>query len=288
MSLKNFIFSRDFLKHFGLAIAIFVGILFVLLLWLNIYTRHGQTREVPYFIGSTLEEAEDLAQRHKFRLVVSDSVYTNLVPAGAIAEQNPVPGHMVKKHRKITITLNAFNPEMAVVPNLVGMSLRQAHSILTTAGFETGTRTFVPDISVDFVLKQMHNGVEIFAGDTLQMGAVIDLVLGNGLSSRRTNIPNLIGLNLNEAITAVISSRLNVGTYVYDNTVVNGIDSLVAFIYKQNPEYNEEATLQIGTGIYFWLTIDSLKLPVDTSLIIVTDTIPGFDPDFNTLPMSQL
>jgi beta-lactam-binding protein with PASTA domain len=288
MGLKNFILSREFFKHFGLAIAIFVGILIVLLLWLNIYTRHGQSREVAYFIGSTLEEAKDLASGHKFRFVVSDSVYTNLVPAGTIAEQNPAAGHSVKKGRKITVTINAFNPEMAIVPRLVGMSLRQAHTILTTAGFETGTRTFVPDISVDFVLRQMHNGVEIVPGDTLQKGAVIDLVLGNGLSSRRTNIPNLIGLSLPEAMTAVISSRLNVGTYIYDSTVINATDSLVAFIYKQNPEYNSDATLQIGTGIYFWLTIDSLKLPVDTTNLILPDTIPGYQNDSNLLPLSQL
>ncbi len=288
MSLKNFILSRVFFKHFGLAMAIFVSVLMILLLWLNIYTRHGQSRTVPDFVGMTIEEAEEMSARNRFRFVVTDSVYTNLVMGGAIAEQNPAAGHSVKKRRKIVVVINAFNPEMAIVPSLVGMSLRQAHAILTTAGFETGARSFVPDISVDFVLKQMHNGREIMPGDTLQKGATIDLVLGNGLSSRRTYIPNLIGLNLDQAMNVIISSSLNLGTYVCDNTILTALDTLSAFVYKQNPEYNEDATLQIGTGIYFWLTIDSLKLPVDSTLLIVTDTIPDLNQENNQLISSQL
>lgn len=288
MSLKNFIFSKVFFKHLGLAASIFVGILLILMLWMNIYTRHGQERVVGSFIGLTVEEAQERSARNKFKFVVTDSVYTNLVPAGAIAEQNPEPGHKVKKKRTINVSLNAFNPEMAVVPNLVGMSLRQAHAMLTTAGFETGNRSFVPDISIDFVLKQMHNGNEVAAGDTLQKGAVIDLVLGNGLSSRRTLIPNLIGMHLEEALSSIVAASLNLGTYVYDSTILTEIDSLTAFVYKQNPEYLEEATLQIGSGIYVWLTVDSLKLPLDSAMLMLNDTINGIKPDSTLFRMSQL
>ncbi|MDX9930252.1 MAG: hypothetical protein RBS37_10420, partial [Bacteroidales bacterium] len=46
-----------------------------------------------------------------------------------------------------------------------------------------------------------------------------------------------------------------------------------AFVFKQNPEYAEEATLQLGSTIYLWLTVDSLKLPVDSTLIMHNDTI---------------
>jgi len=62
MSLKNFIFSKVFFKHLGLATAIFVGILLILMLWMNIYTRHGQERAVGSFIGMTVEEAQKLGE----------------------------------------------------------------------------------------------------------------------------------------------------------------------------------------------------------------------------------
>jgi eukaryotic-like serine/threonine-protein kinase len=275
MSLKNFILSREFLRHFGLAIAIFVAILLILLIWLNIYTRHGQAREVPLLVGKDMDQAAEIARNHKLRLFVTDSVYTGMVPKGCIAEQTPPAGHKVKKNRRINITINAFNPEMAVVPNLVGLSLRQALSTVATAGFETGRLIHTPDISVDFVLKQMHNGLEIAPGDTIQKGSQIDLVLGSGLSSRRTPVPNLIGKTLDAAREQILISSLNLGTFVYDSTILTAIDTLSAFVYKQNPEYNEEGTLQLGSTVYLWLSIDSLKLPVDSTLLMITDTIPG-------------
>ncbi|MBE0675213.1 MAG: PASTA domain-containing protein [Bacteroidales bacterium] len=282
MSLKHFILSKQFLRHLGLAIAIFTAILLITLIWVNIYTRHGQSREVPVFIGRTLEEAKDIASKNKFRFVVTDSVYTSLVPRGTIAEQNPVAGHRVKKNRRINITINAFNPEMAAVPNLLGLSLRQALATITTAGFETGKLTYTPDISVDVVLRQLHNGVELMPGDTIQKGAVIDLLMGNGLSSRRTLVPNLIGMSLDQARNQILSSSLNLGTFVYDSTIMTGLDTLAAFVYKQNPEFVEDARAQIGSTVYIWLSVDSLKLPVDSTMIIINDSIGGIPGIFMT------
>lgn len=279
MVLKDFLLSRLFMKHLGIAMAIFVALLLVILMWLNIYTRHGQAKTVPDFIGRTLKEAKETAPQYRFRFVVIDSVYTSLVPKGTIAEQNPLPGQKVKKHRRINISINAFNPEMIVVPNLVGLSLRQALATITTAGFETGKLNYTPDITVDYVLKQLHNGIEIIPGDTIAKGAVIDLVLGSGLSSRRTPIPNLIGMTVARARERILSSSLNPGTFVYDNSILTEIDSLNSFVFKQNPEYVEDATLQLGSTVYLWLTIDSLKLPVDSTLIILNDSVKIDDPD---------
>ncbi len=50
MSLKNFILSKTFLKNLGIAAVIVVGIvIMILLIWMNFYTRHGQSRAVPRF-----------------------------------------------------------------------------------------------------------------------------------------------------------------------------------------------------------------------------------------------
>jgi len=65
MSLKKFIFSKLFLKLIALAIIIAIAALLLLLLWLNFYTRHGQARSVPDFMGLTMEETEALAKKSK-------------------------------------------------------------------------------------------------------------------------------------------------------------------------------------------------------------------------------
>ncbi len=273
MSLKKFIFSKTFFRHLGLAIAIFTSFMLLLMLWLYIYTRHGQERVIPDFTGMTLEEAETASSRERFRLFVTDSVYSSFVPRGTIAEQNPPPGYKAKRDRRINITLNAMNPELATAPELKGTSLRQALAIITTAGFEAGELSYVPDLSVDVVLKKKSGGKEIAAGDTLVRGATIDMVLGSGLSMRRTSIPDLTGKNIEEARNRLLESSLNLGAFVYDTTVVNAADSADAFVYRQNPVYRDDATMRLGERIYLWLSLDSMKLPIDSALLELPDSL---------------
>src|SRR5512137_1656977 len=92
MSIKNFIFSKTFLKNLGLAAVIVVGLIMALLIWLNFYTRHGQSRPVPQFVGLTMDQTIRQAKKSKVRFQIIDSVYTSEVPRGCIAEQNPKAG----------------------------------------------------------------------------------------------------------------------------------------------------------------------------------------------------
>jgi beta-lactam-binding protein with PASTA domain len=97
-------------------------------------------------------------------------------------------------------------------------------------------------------------------GDSIQIGSVIDLILGKGLSNQRTNVPDLIGMRLDPARNKIQISSLNLGTFIYDNTIKSKTDSLNAIVYKQNPDYSNDASLQMGSSIYLWLTVDSAKL----------------------------
>lgn len=273
MSLKNFIFSKLFLKQIGLAILIVFGMMMILLIGLNIYTRHGQAVPVPDFIGLDMEATRELARKSKMRYHVFDSVYTTHVMRGCVAEQNPRPGLKVKKWRNIALTINAFRPEMVAVPDLVDLPLRQAISLIESSGLVMGQLRYRPDLSINVVLSQLHNGKEVAANDSIQKGSIIDLVLGKGLSNQRTPVPNLIGMTLQPATDRILSASLNLGTFIFDNTIRTGEDSLNAFVYKQNPEYRVDATLQLGSSVYLWMTTDSLKLPSDSTLSI-TDTSP--------------
>lgn len=273
MSLKNFLLSKLFLKQLLLAILVIALIIILLLIWLNFYTRHGQARPVPDFIGLSMEQAGQLARKNRLKYTVIDSVYTGIVPRGAIAEQNPKPGFRVKKGRNINLTLNAFNPEMTAMPNLIDLPKRQALALIESAGLDIGELRYIPDLSIDVVLKQIHNGREITEGDSLQKGSVIDLVLGKGLSNQRTPVPNLIGMNLDPARNRILGASLNLRTYIYDNSITSASDSIKAFVYRQTPEFRNELTLQLGSDIYLWLTIDSAKLPVENDYFS-TDTIP--------------
>jgi beta-lactam-binding protein with PASTA domain len=282
MSVKEFLKSRVFWRQVGLALVIGVAIIILLIIWLNIYTHHGQSRPTPEVRGLSIKEAMVVAEKNKMRFQVIDSVYTTFVPRGCVAEQMPLPGHPVKRGRMIKAIINAFNPEMVAVPDLVGLPRRQALSLIETAGLQVGQLNYVPDLTVDFVLKQTIHGREIAPGDSVQKGMVIDLILGRGLSSQRTAIPDLTGCTLEQARSEILGSSLNLGAYVFDNTVVTGKDSVNAFVYKQNPEYHEDATVQLGSAVYIWLTTDFIRLPADT---MATDTDMHDDnPDTELVP----
>jgi beta-lactam-binding protein with PASTA domain len=272
MSLKNFILSKLFLKNLGFAVVIVVAGLMILLIWMNFYTRHGQARPVPNFIGLTKEQTASLAKKSRLHYQVIDSIYTTIVPRGCIAEQNPKPGFKVKKWRTVVLTINAFHPEMVAMPNLVNLPKRQAFLLIESSGLQIGELKYRPDLSIDVVIDQQYNGRNIREKDSLQKGSVIDLILGKGLSNQRTSVPDLLRMRLDPAKNKILSSSLNLGTFVYDKTIVTSTDSLRAFVYKQNPEFKIDATLQLGSNIYLWLTVDSAKLRIDTTKII-SDTI---------------
>jgi beta-lactam-binding protein with PASTA domain len=274
MSLKDFIFSRLFAKHLGIAIASIVGGVIILLIWLNFYTRHGQARPIPDFVGLSIAETQALAKKHKLNFQIIDSVYTDLVPRGRIVEQNPKAGFKVKKWRNIVLIMNAFNLEMVAMPNLIDLPKRQALLMIENYGLEIGMLHYKPDLSIDVVLEQQINGSNINAGELILKGTVVDLVLGIGLSDQRTMVPYLIGFNLEEARNRILGASLNLGSYIFDNTVANQQDSINAFVYRQNPSYDDVSGLQLGSAIYLWFTTDSANLP---PMHMMPDTIPALE-----------
>lgn len=260
MNLLKFLISKLFLKNLLYAIGGLIVLFFISFIILRLYTHHGQSIPVPNFTGLTIEEVELKAKKNNFRIEVIDSVFNNILPKGTVVEQNPKPGFHVKTNRRIFITLNAFNPEKIKMPNIVGVSLRQADGMLRNAGLEIGKLIFVPDIAVNNVLKQRFNGNEILEGELIDKGSKIDLILGKGLSNERTQVPNLILLKLPAARNLLLRSALNVGATIYDNSVINLQDTLEAKIWRQNPAFIENELINLGSTIDIWLSIDSLKL----------------------------
>lgn len=275
MEFLRFLISKVFLKNLFYAIVFFVFIVLGTLLWLHLYTHHGMARPVPDFTGKTLEEIENTAREHKLRYKIVDSVYTNAVDKGSVYEQNPKSGFKVKKWRTVFLTLNAFNPEMVKMPNLVGFTYRQAKAILETTGLKIGMLSYVPDIAINNVLEQKFKGEAIEEDELIEKGSSIDLILGKGPSNETTLAPNLISFTMEVARQKILNVSLNLGAFIFDETVKDQEDSLNAFVWKQNPEFNVKNPVQLGSPVYIWLTTDSAKLPQPDTLTVVQHEFDG-------------
>lgn len=266
MNFLRFLTTKKFLRHLGIAAAITLLLLFGTLLWLRIYTHHGQTITVPNLTGLTLEEVADVTSARQLRYEVVDSVYSSEMPRGTVLKQNPGGNSKVKKNRNIFLTMNAVNPETTSMPRLVGLSIRQARLAIENAGLALGDIEYRPDYAINNVLQQKHNDSVITEGTEITKGSVIDLVLGMGLSNETTRVPDLVGLGLEAASEVIADFYLNLGAITYDESIEDGEDSAEAFIWRQYPEFEEFRRLNMGLEVDIWLTVDSTLLPVPDTI----------------------
>jgi beta-lactam-binding protein with PASTA domain len=244
-----------------IAAAIIASGIIIFFISLHIITRHGQGFQVPDFSGMNKYDAEQLAQKKRLRFEVSDSVYIMTREPGSVIDQNPSPGTFVKARRRVFVTVNAQNPLLVEMPNVVGVTLRQAKSILDLQGFRIGYLSFTPDIAVNNVLEQRYDGKQVEPGELIPKGSTVDLVLGKGFSNQKTALPRVIGLSLSEARNVLIEASLNMGKLRFDETVKDYRDSLEAKIYSQYPNLVGEISVAFGARVDLWLTLNESRIP---------------------------
>ncbi len=259
MNLKDFLTSRIFVKQLIASIAITLALVLLILLSLRLYTRHGRDFPVPDVFGMTEDEySETLDDVHlKFRVV--DTAYNINVKPGGVIDQIPEAGHKVKRNRTILLTINATSPGKVALPKVTDISYRQAAVQLESAGLFAGKVTYEPSEFQNLVLKATLNGREIFEGEMVTKGTVIDLVLGSGEGGDRAFLPDLKGLSMDEANNILAGASFRFGSVIYDETVITASDSLVARIFRQNPDPEYSALAFSGSAIDVWLSADPSK-----------------------------
>ena len=96
--------------YWNLIAMVLVGIALCigLWVWMNWYTKHGESVEVPEVKGMMISDAEYALEELNLVTVVVDSAYVRKQPAGIVLEQKPAPGSKVKSGREIYLTINHF------------------------------------------------------------------------------------------------------------------------------------------------------------------------------------
>lgn len=169
-----------FIKNVIIIVCLVVVLAFAAHIFLGIFTHHNRHEIVPDFAGMTLAEAESAGRGGKLRIEINDSVYREGVAPGVILAQRPEASTQVKSGRRILVTINAMHPRMVSIPNVTGVSLRQATNDLQTAGFRVGEIVYRPDIANDYVLEARFDGRPVTRGGGLKApyGSGITLVVG--------------------------------------------------------------------------------------------------------------
>jgi beta-lactam-binding protein with PASTA domain len=180
MGFFQFIFTKQFLRHFLLAIGIALVLIWIILQSLSWYTKHNDYIIVPDYRTMDFREVISNAANADYQFNVIDSIFDPDKPKGSILSQDPFPGSKVKKHRMIYLTVTSIVPEKTTMPELRDLTLRQAQSMLESAGLKLGSLSYIKSFDEDAVQNQFFKGRVIRAGSEIDKGSIITLSVGMG------------------------------------------------------------------------------------------------------------
>ena len=216
-------------------IVVIGGIIGAILIWIVMpwYTRFSQGVTVPELTALSYDQAVATLEEAGLRIGIAARRNQTNVPPNAIIDQNPKPFSIVKPNRRVYVTVNAQSRPKAVVPRVVDMSLRNATIQLENSGLSVGNLRYESNRFRNTVLDQ-----SLIAGDTVDKGARVDLVISDGLGDTRVRVPELVGLRLPEAQQRLQAVGLRiaeirfqpVGEDVVPNTVLEVIPDDVLLV----------------------------------------------------------
>ena len=176
-----------------------------------VYTRQNQNRVMIDIKNRSLDDAIKVLKSENYRYEVSDTLYTNKFQLGTIVDQYPQPNTRVKSGR--TVRLKIAQPEKSVaIPNLIGQSRRSAELELNQMGLliDTVYTEYNPEYPNGTIAWQYPK-----AGDRRKKGMGIQITVSKGMPPNFFQVPNLIGLSINQAKDLIFKSRLKVGKISY-------------------------------------------------------------------------
>jgi len=221
--------ARNWIRF--LIVFVIFSIIFVLVIdkiVLPIYV--GNSKEIPLvdIRGRSLDEAVIILDMVGLHYEVIDSTENNDLPPQTVVDQQPPAGTPVKAGRMIRLVITS-GERFFPMPNLVGKVMKAANLELQRYHIKTDSISyeFSSDKPRDVITAQSIRPRQmISASDS------VSLVVSKGPPPRQLEVPDLFGMNLDEAIAAIRKSGFRVGAVRY---ITN--DDLVAYtVIGQKPE----------------------------------------------------
>lgn len=163
-----------------------------------LFTKHGQSRELPGVEGKTYTEAISILHDRGFKVDIRDSLYREDMKPGYVIEQFPKANSRVKPGRKIFLYINAVHPREVVLddnnhPNelaMKGEGVRTAMAKLEELGFKNVRVVYVLGAD-DRVVKVSANGKPVKKMQKIPVNSSIVLEVSDGrLGAVRDSLQN--------------------------------------------------------------------------------------------------
>jgi beta-lactam-binding protein with PASTA domain len=250
MSFVKFITSRTLLWQVVIVFVLSGALLIGFMQYLRVYTNHGQEIEVPDLKDLHVDQLTSILSEHDFKYLIIDSTYIRGKQPMLVYDQDPKAGSRVKEGRTIYLSVTSSNTPKVKIPDLIDLSLRKASIDLRNLGLQTGNITMRPDIAHNVVLEIQISGNKVFPGKEVPKGTVIDLVVGVYNVDSLVNVPNLLGLNIEEARFYLSETALYLGRINYSGTIS---DTSKALVIRQFPEVNDDDPINTMSYVDIWV-----------------------------------
>jgi len=228
----KFITARPLWVNILVALGLVFLVIILFFSSLDWITHHDKNEKVPNVTGQNVVAATKMLEAKGFRVEVQDSVFIDTLARQAVVKQAPAGDGLVKAGRTIYLTINRSLAPQVEMPNLVGYSFKSAQLLLQSLKLKMGDTSYRPDIAPNSVLEQLYNGTQIKPGTKIPMGSTISFVLGSGLGNSDMNVPDLVGMTLEQARQYISTLHINLGAVVPRGVIS---DSLHAFVVDQEP-----------------------------------------------------
>lgn len=240
------------------------------------YTRHDTSVQVPNVEDRPFDEAKTAMERKGLSVQRQVGRYNPNVDRGIVVDQTPLASATVKPGRRVYLTVNTGEVPMVNIPDLNGVSVREAKNRISSARLEVGTvqPDSIPSPYANTITRQSPA-----PGDSLQRGATVDLWYSTGLGDRSVEIPNVVGRTVADAQQLLLQSQLRfivVDTAATDASSTQQSPSdttqTLESLYVRRQGRSPGTEVRSGTEIRLFTTDDptSISPPTDTTAVDTT------------------
>lgn len=246
--------KRDIYLH---VLLVFLTSAVLIIGFFNVYlpftTNHGETITVPNLQGMHRDKLEEFLEERDLEYFIDDSSYHVGMGSFLVYQQYPLAGAKVKKGRKIYVSINSGKPDLIKMPNLLNRSVMNAQREIENMGLRMGETKLIPDLQLNAVLKQQIGGSDIAPGTLVAKGTRIDLVIGDGLSNRELQVPDLRGMPLDEAVFLLKGSGLQKGTVLTEEDP----EVPANYVIRQKPDPGGK--IREGDVVDIWISGEKIS-----------------------------
>jgi len=207
-SLKNHYHrhKRFWNRLLKIGLALFFVVILTDRVVMPIIVKHAWDIKVPEVVGLTIEQAQTKLKKADLGLKIVSQIYNPSQLQGIILSQIPEPNSKVKRNREVRVQISK-EADMTYVPELSGVSLRQAEISLADWGLTVGELAwqYADTLPENFVVASLPE-----VGTRVPYGTAINLIVNKSPASDSVEVPYVVGKYMDEGVKILTDAGLKV------------------------------------------------------------------------------